>query len=263
MRTSCLMMTASMLALPLAAWAGHGPLTTPAQTKAPTYVTAAINDPARKADTVDKAVRMSPQQLAQLLTFTGIKPGDTVIELVPGSGYWTRLFSQMVKPGGAVYTVWPEQMLKYSRKSLMQWKRLAAGKHYADVRALVEPAQTVTAPAKADVVFTSDNYHDYHNIKGLSIAAFDKSVFDALKPGGLFIVIDHIAPAGSGTKDTDTFHRIDPAAVKKEIEAAGFVFAGSSPVLLNPKDPLDIAVFAKSIRGHTSQFAFRFRKPAK
>jgi predicted methyltransferase len=150
--------------------------------------------------------------------------------------------------------------MKYARKSLDKWKKLSKQSHYANVHELVEPAQTVTAPAKADVVFTSDNYHDYHNMD-ISIADFDQSVFDALKPGGVFIVIDHAAPAGSGTRDTDTLHRIDPAAVKKEMQAAGFEFAGSSDVLHNADDPLDIPVFDKSIRGHTDQFVYRFRKP--
>ena len=95
----------------------------------------------------------------------------------------------------------------------------------------------------------------------VDMAKFDKKVFDALKPGGLFVVIDHVAPAGSGLADTDTLHRIDPAVVKKEVEAAGFVFDGESNALRNPADPHTKAVFDKSIRGHTDQFIYRFRKP--
>ena len=95
------------------------------------------------------------------------------------------------------------------------------------------------------------------------MAKFDKKVFDALKPGGLFVVIDHVAPAGSGLADTNTLHRIDPAVVKREVEAAGFVFDGESNALRNPADPHDLKVFDKAIRGHTDQFIYRFRKPAK
>jgi len=262
MHISILTLSIGALVLPLALPVHAQSMQSMANTAAPAYITAAINDPARKADSVDKAVRMDAKQLADILAFTGVKPGDTVVELVPGSGYWTRLFSQMVKPKGTVYTIWPEEMLKYSSKSLQEWKTLAATAHYADVHALEQSAQTVTAPAKADVVFTADNYHDYHNMKGVDIAKFNKSVFDALKPGGVFIVIDHAAPAGSGTSDTDTLHRIDPAAAKKELESAGFVFAGSSSALHNPKDPLNVPVFDKSIRGHTDQFVLRFRKPS-
>lgn len=254
MRMSLLTLSLTCLALPLAAQAQSQPASAASSPAVPAYVTAAINDPARADDKADDARR----QMAAVMTFTGVKPGDTVIELVPGSGYWTRVFSQIVGPEGHVYTVWPEQMLKYSKKSLAQWKKLSATPHYANVSVLTEPAQTVTAPAKADVVFTSENYHDYHNM-GIDVAAFDKSVRDALKPDGAFVVIDHVAPAGSGTSDTDTFHRIDPAAVKQEIEAAGFTFDGSSDALHRPDDPLDISVFDKSIRGHTDQFIFRFR----
>ena len=99
--------------------------------------------------------------------------------------------------------------------------------------------------------------------RSVDMKKFDKQVFDVLKPGGVFIVIDHIAPAGSGTSDTNTLHRIDPEVVKQEVESAGFVFDGSSDALVNPKDPLDIKVFDPSIRGRTSQFIYRFKKPAK
>lgn len=90
---------------------------------------------------------------------------------------------------------------------------------------------------------------------------FDKRVYAALKPGGVFVIVDHRAPADSGTSDTNTLHRIDPAVVKQEVESVGFVFGGSSDALLNPKDPLTLRTFDKTIRGHTSQFIYRFRKP--
>jgi predicted methyltransferase len=89
----------------------------------------------------------------------------------------------------------------------------------------------------------------------------DKQVYQALKPGGVFVVIDHVAPAGSGMSDTDTLHRIDPAIVRQQAESAGFVFDGKSDALRNSADPHDIKVFDKSIRGHTDQFMYRFRKP--
>jgi predicted methyltransferase len=89
----------------------------------------------------------------------------------------------------------------------------------------------------------------------------NKAVFQILKPGGTYMIIDHMAVAGSGMRDTGTLHRIDPAIVRSQVEAAGFRFAGESKVLNNPADPLDIKVFDPAIRGHTSQFAFKFVKP--
>jgi predicted methyltransferase len=114
-----------------------------------------------------------------------------------------------------------------------------------------------------DVVFTAQNYHDYPDafMGKVDLLAFDRQVYAALKPGGVFVVIDHAAAAGTGLRDTDTLHRIDPAVVRQQVEAAGFVFDGASDVLRNSADPHDIPVFDHSIRGHTDQFAFRFRKP--
>lgn len=256
MRTSCLMTTLAALLVPMAAVAGSAPAVSTSTDAAPAYVTAAINDSARKADKADDARR----KMTAVMTFTGVKPGDSVIELSPGSGYWTRVFSQVVGSKGHVYQVWPKAMAKYSAKNMAKWRKLAATPHYANVEVLEEPVTDVTAPHPADIVFTSQNYHDFHNLD-ISIAAFNRSVYEALKPGGVFIIIDHVAPAGSGISDTDTLHRIDPAAVKQEVEAAGFVFAGSSNALHNADDPHDIPVFDKSIRGHTDQFIYRFRKP--
>jgi predicted methyltransferase len=89
-----------------------------------------------------------------------------------------------------------------------------------------------------------------------------KDAFNLLKPGGTFIVIDHIAKPGRDLADTDTLHRVDPVAVRQIAEGAGFKFAGESKVLNNPADPLDIPVFDKSIRGRTSRFAYKFVKPS-
>ena len=93
------------------------------------------------------------------------------------------------------------------------------------------------------------------------VAAFNRNVYAALKPGGYFIVLDHAAEAGSGLRDTDTIHRIDEAAVKSEVEAAGFVLDGESTILANPADDHKLMVFNPAIRGKTDQFLLRFKKP--
>lgn len=242
----------SVFTLPLAALA-HPPAAIPA------YVTAAIHDPARQADAANDARR----QMAAVMSFTEVKPGDKVLELVPGSGYWTRVFSAVVGSRGHVYSVWPNEMAKFSAKSHAEWQKLVATPHYANVSLLQQPAADLSAPEPADVVFTSQNYHDYHDpfMGPVDMSAFNKRVYAALKPGGLFVIVDHVAPAGSGISDTNTLHRIDPAVVKREVEAAGFVFDGESDVLRNPADPHTASVFDKSIRGHTDQFIYRFRKP--
>src|SRR5690242_8344026 len=110
-------------ALPVAALAQSAPESSSAT---PAYIAAALKDPARAADAKDDGRR----QIAAVMTFTGVKPGDSVLELVPGSGYWTRVFSAVVGPDGHVYTVWPNEMGKYSTKSFANWQSLVATPHY-------------------------------------------------------------------------------------------------------------------------------------
>lgn len=244
------------LALPAVAQAGVSNLHSGAVSAT---VQKALDDPARAPDKADDARR----QIASVMMFAEVRPGQKVLELVPGSGYWTRVFSAIVGPGGHVYTVWPNEMGKYSAKSFATWQQLAATPHYANVSLLQQPGAELSVPKPVDVVFTAQNYHDYHDpfMGPVDMAKFDKQVFDALKPGGLFVVIDHVATAGSGFADTNTLHRVDPAAVKKEVEAAGFVFDGEDNALRNPADTHVAKVFDKSIQGHTDQFIYRFRKP--
>jgi len=170
-----------------------------------------------------------------------------------------------VGPKGKVYAVWPEAYGKLAKGDVDKLKAIAADPHYSNVTVEVQPSVELSAPEPLDLIWTSQNYHDYGDpfMGKPGTAAFAKMAYRLLKPGGTFIVIDHKSATGHGTADTDTLHRIDPDAVVKEAKAAGFEFAGKSDVLLNPKDPLTIAVFDKSIRGHTSQFAFKFRKPAR
>jgi predicted methyltransferase len=116
-------------------------------------------------------------------------------------------------------------------------------------------------PEPVDLFWTTLNYHDLHNIPGATMASFNKEVFDALKPGGTYLIVDHAAAAGTGVSETRKLHRIDPAAAKQEIEAAGFKYAGHSNVLRNPHDTHMNIVFAPAIRGRTDRFVFKFRKP--
>ena len=112
------------------------------------------------------------------------------------------------------------------------------------------------------MVFTSQNYHDLHNFP-VDVVGYNKGVLNSLKPGGLYVVLDHSAEAGSGLRDTKTLHRIDAEVVKKEVTDAGFEFVGASDALANSADPRTAAVFDPSIRGKTDQFILKFRKPKK
>jgi len=131
------------------------------------------------------------------------------------------------------------------------------------VRVTTQPARAFSAPEPLDLVFTSQNYHDYPDpfMGKVDPAVLNKAVYKALKPGGLFVIVDHSGRPGTGMKETDTLHRIDEATVKAQLAAAGFKFAGQSKLLANPADPRTADVFDKSIRGKTDQFVLKFRKP--
>ncbi|RDS84961.1 methyltransferase [Dyella monticola] len=225
----------------------------------PSYVSAAVKDPARGQNATNDARR----KITDIMIFSQVKPGQKVLELIPGSGYFTQVFSDIVGSSGHVYALWPDEYVKVDGDEVAPFEKMVASPHYANVSVLKQPAAQLSVPESVDLVFTSQNYHDYPDkfMGKVDPVAFDKQVFAALKPGGLFVVIDHVAPAGSGMADTDTLHRIDPAIVKQQVESAGFVFDGESNVLRNRNDPHTNKVFDKSIRGHTDQFMYRFRKP--
>jgi predicted methyltransferase len=225
----------------------------------PPYIRAAVSDPARSQDASNDARR----KITDVMVFSEVKPGQTVLELIPGSGYFTRVFSAVVGSQGHVYVLWPNEYAKEDVDNVSGSDKLAADPHYANVSVLKQPAAQLSVTQPVDLVFTSQNYHDYPDafMGKVDPVAFDKQVYAALKPGGMFVVIDHVAPAGSGMADTDTLHRIDPDIVKKQVESVGFVYAGMSNALRNPNDPHTNKVFDASIRGHTDQFMYRFRKP--
>lgn len=225
------------------------------------YIAKALADPARG----DMAAVDAKRHTAALMEFSGVKPGDKVVDLIPGSGLFTRVFAKVVGPKGHVYMVWPNEYAQEAASDVVASDRLAADKAYGNISVLRQPANAFATPEKVDLVFTAQNYHDYPDkfMGRVDPVAFDRQVFAALKPGGVFLVIDHAAEAGSGMRDTDTLHRIDPAIVKKQLTSVGFVFDGESKVLANPADDHKKLVFDKSIRGKTDQFVYRFRKPKK
>ncbi len=228
---------------------------------APANVAAAVADPARPAADTQRDAARKP---AAMLEFAAVKPGETVVDLVPGGGYFTRLFSAAVGPSGkviAVATAKPADAPADAPDRSAAVRAIAADPHYANVTVNQVRLQEFSLAAPVDLVWTSQNYHDVHNVKDLDVVAFDKAVFAALKPGGVFIVLDHSAEKGSGFRDTGTLHRIDEEAVKKEVEAAGFKFAGESNALRNKADPRTAAVFDAGIKGHTDQFILKFVKP--
>jgi predicted methyltransferase len=247
----------SILALGTALTLAH--LATAAAADIPPYASAAVTDAARPD--ADKA-RDADRKPAEMVAFAGIKPGNTVIDMLPGGGYFTRIFSKAVGPKGKVYAFVPEEFVKARPQAADGVKAIAANTAYTNVFVLSTPLRVIAAPESADVIWTSQNYHDFHN-KGFGgdVAPINRAVFAALKPGGTYIVLDHAAEKGSGVRDTDTLHRIDVEAVKKEVTAAGFVLEGESDAVRHPADDHTGKVFDSGIRGKTDQFVLKFKKP--
>lgn len=224
-------------------------------------VAAAIADPARPASDTARDANRKP---LEVLTFAGVKPGDQVADYAAGSGYFTRLFSDIVGSSGHVYSSVPSGLYQYPNivKGTAEVEAFIAG-HPNTSLFFGEPLQVARYPQKLDLFWISQNYHDLKDpfMGPVDMAAFNRAVFAALKPGGLYIVLDHVAAPGSPANVTDTLHRIEPAVVRREVEAAGFRFVGESQVLSNPADPHTAGPFDPSIRGRTDQFIYKFRKP--
>ena len=253
--------SASVMLAALAAgavYAGHGSPRTPMP---PPYIITAVADAARpEADTKRDADRHP----ALTLAFAGVRPGDQVAELIPGGGYFTRLLSAVVGPKGKVYAVVPPRRPDAPADApdhVARLQPITSNSHYANVAMVVSKLSQLELPRGLDLVWTSQNYHDFHNVPDLKVADIDKAVFKALKPGGVYLVLDHAAEKGSGFRDTSTLHRIDPQAAKKEVMSAGFKLEAESNLLRNKDDPHSAKVFDPGIRGHTDQFIFKFRKP--
>ncbi|PXA85064.1 methyltransferase [Nostoc sp. 3335mG] len=223
--------------------------------------TAAVADTARPAEDTARDADRKP---ADMLAFAKVKPGQTVVDYIPSKGYFTRLFSAAVGPKGTVYAVTPGLMIDLFAKMNKPLPPSVAGEPgRGNVRDVKTDHGSLGVPdGSADLVWTSQNYHDVHIFGGADqVTALNKAVFAALKPGGLYVVLDHAAKPGIDDATMKQLHRIDEAMVKKEVLAAGFKLDGESKVLTNPADPRTANVFDPSIRGHTDQFILRFRKP--
>ena len=199
-------------------------------------------------------VRDPDRKPAELVAFAGVRRGDKVAELAPGGGYFTRILSGAVGPEGRIYAM--------AGRPSPALQELAAARPNVVVT-VAEPG-TIPAPEPVDLVWTTLNYHDFKNVKvGESdgAATINAAAFRALKPGGLYLVVDHDTAAGAGASQTSTLHRIEGALVRREVESAGFRLDGESDLLRHPADDHSIKVQETGIRGRTDQFVLRFRKP--
>jgi predicted methyltransferase len=221
-----------------------------------------IDNSSRPASDVERDTARKP---ASMISFSQISPGQTVVDMLPGGGYFTRVFAQAVGPKGKIVALVSDQYAARNPKAGTDIQALAAEPAYKNVEAAIRSLGDVGAPGTVDRVWTAQNYHDLHSAKlpADTINGINRAVFAALKPGGMYIVLDHNAAKGSGLRDVDTLHRIDAATVKAEVISVGFKFAGESKLLANAADDRTKMVFDLAIRGKTDQFVYRFMKPKK
>ena len=224
----------------------------------PANITAALADKARPAaDTARDAARKP----GELLAFAEVKPGQKVADFMMGGGYFTRILSPAVGPSGKVYAYQSAEFIKFRAAYGTEQSTVVAD--YKNVVPLTAPVASAGLPEGLDLVLTVQNYHDLH-LKAFPAETADtvnKEIFKALKPGGLYVIVDHAAASGAPLTVADTQHRIDEAIAKTEVEAAGFKLVAEDKMLANPADPHDKLVFDPSIRGKTDQFVLKFRKP--
>ena len=224
----------------------------------PANITKALADPARPATDVARDAARHP---AELLAFAGVKPGAQVADFIIGGGYFTRVLSAAVGPKGHVTAYQPAEFIQFQASYGENLKTVAAA--YKNITPLSSSLQVMDLPDKLDLVMTVQNYHDLHlgPFPKDTATKINAEVFKSLKPGGVFLIVDHAATAGSGIGAADTLHRIDIAAVKSEVEAAGFKLAAESSMLAVSADPHTANVFDPVIRGKTDQFVLKFVKP--
>jgi predicted methyltransferase len=214
----------------------------------------AIEDPRRPADEVARDAARKPYDM---MAFAGVNRGQRIADIRPEEGYFTRLFAPVVGDGGRVYAFVPTRTA--ARETPLA-QGLAAT--YPNVVAMEGALDAMTFPEPLDAVFMVQEYHDFHiPAFGVDVGRMNRAVFDALKPGGYYIVIDHAGRPGTGNTEVQSLHRIEGAFLVREVEAAGFVLDGETDAIRNPGDDGTINVFDERIRYRTDQFVYRFRKP--
>jgi predicted methyltransferase len=219
----------------------------------PGYVLRAIANPARsKAEREADASRLP----AQTIAFAGVAPRMVVGEFIPFYGYFTRILSDVVGPNGKIYgieninwsnTAFDKKLMGQRRNVFLQRKKWGE----------------FDLPEKIDLFWITQNYHDLHVAEygHVDIAAFNRRVFDALKPGGIYLIVDQAANPGTTEDQIAALHRIDKMQVIGEVTAAGFTLVGESDALHHPRDDHTRSIFDAVIRGQTDQFMLKFQRP--
>ena len=222
---------------------------------------AAVADAGRPAADTARDENRKP---ADMLAFAGIGPGKVVVDMLPGGGYFTRIFAKAVEPGGRVYayfgTQYDARLKSQNKDPDNQFADLKAT--YKNLGVIHGPLPQFVTPQAVDVVWTSQNYHDMHNKQyAMDVNEVNKAIYKSLKPGGSYVIIDHKAAETAGDDVTEALHRIKESTVKKEVEAAGFKLVAEAKDLNYASDDGTKRVFEADVKGKTNQFMLKFQKP--
>jgi predicted methyltransferase len=237
----------------------------PDKTTTPPFDSAAaarkiVDAPDRSAE--DRALDAG-RHPAELLQFLGLRPGMKAAELGAGMGYTAELMARAVEPNGVVYGQNSKFFLeRYAEEPWTERLKKPAMKHVVRLdRDFDAPFSDVVK--ELDLVLINLMYHDTVWLR-YDRDRMNRSVFEALRHGGAYVVIDHSSKAGTGTADCQTLHRIDEAVVREEVMKVGFRLAEESNFLRNPEDTRDFSASPREIgprRGTTDRFALKFVKP--
>jgi predicted methyltransferase len=219
----------------------------------PDYVAKAVADPSRPQTDVARDALRAP---AETLAFAGVKPGMVVAEFFPSGGYYTRMLSDVVGPNGKIYGI---ENPKWDKG---EDAKMAAEPGHGNVAIAMAKFGEFVPPQKADLVWITQNYHDLHVAEygPVDMAAFNKRVYNGLKPGGIYFILDHQANPGTDDAGIAKVHRIEKLVVIKEVTAAGFKLVGESNVLHRPADDHTKMSSDPAIKSHTDQFLLKFQK---
>ena len=228
----------------------------PSQSQAQGDVASILASPDRPQEDRDRDGSRRPDRVIE---FFGIGPGDRVADLLTGGGYWTRILVPLVGADGRVYAGNNPFFAGFFGEA---FDALLAEPAFASVVRIDGPVDEIALPADGslDAVLMIMAYHDLF-LTDEDRGTLNRKVLAALKPGGVYGIIDHEAGTGAGTGAIESLHRIEKSVVVDEVTVAGFTLAGEADCLANSGDDHSKGIFDPTVAGNTDRFVLRFEKP--
>lgn len=217
----------------------------------------AVQDPTRLAEHVARDAGRLP---ADVIAFSGIRPGETIADIAVGGGYYTAILSRYLGNTGKIYAVDPARIFEAFPQAADGFPDYIAQDPRPNVEYSVQNLDAFDVPERLDHIVMILYYHDTL-WTGEDRPRMNTAFFDALKPGGTLLILDHDAQPMAGAEIGQSLHRMDCDLIAPELLAAGFQLVESSDLLRNPEDPLDVSVFDAAWRGRTDRCLMKFRKP--